>query len=178
MELYLLRHAIATKRDVGGYQDDAERPLTRRGERRMRRIARGLLSLGFRCDAVLTSPYLRSRQTADILVDALNDGPEPLTLDALAPGGSHQELVAQISRLHGPDESLVLVGHQPDLGQLASVLCTGGLSLDLNLRKGGVCRLAVSELSYGRCATLEWLLAPSQLIQLAGGKDSRAGERW
>lgn len=167
MNLYLLRHAIATRRDPAGYEDDGDRPLTRRGERRMRRIARGLLSLGLQCDAVLSSPYLRSRQTADILLGALDDEPELLLLDALAPGGSHQELVAHINGQHGPDESLVLVGHQPDLSQLASVLCTGGLSLDLNLRKGGVCRLAVSELSYGRCATLEWLLAPSQLIRLA-----------
>lgn len=171
MNLYLLRHAIAAERDVTGGGTDAERPLTRRGERKMRRIAHGLRALGLKFDVVLSSPYLRARQTADILV-AVFGGPPPVLVDALAPGGSGQALVDEIRRQQADGDNVVLVGHQPDLSELASVFCTGGLGLDLTLRKGGICRLAVSELQYGRCASLEWVLTPGQMVRLAECDDT------
>jgi phosphohistidine phosphatase SixA len=57
----------------------------------------------------------------------------------------------------------MLVGHEPYLSDLVSMLLTGHTGLPLNLKKGGLCKLSVTRVRYGRCATLEWLLAPRVL---------------
>jgi phosphohistidine phosphatase SixA len=57
----------------------------------------------------------------------------------------------------------LLVGHEPDLSALASLLLTGGGGLTITLKKGGLCRLSAERLRVGRCASLEWLVTPSQL---------------
>ena len=66
-------------------------------------------------------------------------------------------------KLPGPPQDVLLVGHEPDLGQLASLLLTGGDALGMQFKKGGVARLSMETLRAGRCATLEWLLTSRQL---------------
>ncbi|MBM3462072.1 MAG: phosphohistidine phosphatase SixA, partial [Armatimonadetes bacterium] len=67
MDLYILRHGIAYDHGHPDYPDDDSRPLTPKGRRRTRRIARGMRDLGLRFDAILTSPLPRARQTAEIV---------------------------------------------------------------------------------------------------------------
>ena len=76
-------------------------------------------------------------------------------------------MVEQLGSLHGRPARTLLVGHEPYLGRLISTLLTGGPDLTLTLKKGGLCKLTVSRLRYGRCATLEWLLTPRQMIAIA-----------
>jgi len=71
-----------------------------------------------------------------------------------------------INEKYAEVENLALVGHEPSLGKLASMLISGDPNLSLSLKKGSVCRLSIDTLQYGRCATLEWLLSPSQLAKL------------
>ena len=75
MQVYLLRHAIAEPLDPERYPVDADRPLTGSGARRMARAARGLRSLGLRFDLVLTSPLVRARQTARLVVPLFRPRP-------------------------------------------------------------------------------------------------------
>ena len=74
MNLYLMRHGIALTRDDPSVAHDAERPLTGKGVKRMRKAAKGLRELAIRFDSILTSPLSRARQTADIVASTL-DGP-------------------------------------------------------------------------------------------------------
>ena len=165
MILYIVRHAIAEERDSNSSeQQDSQRPLTDEGSRKMRRIARGLKKMGAQIDLILTSPYLRAADTARILHKKLGLEPDKLiTLDELSPVGQPDQLVNRIRNDHATVENIALVGHEPSLSRLISVLLSGDPTLPITLKKGGVCRLSIEKLEYGRCATLDWLLAPAQL---------------
>jgi phosphohistidine phosphatase len=166
MDLYLLRHAIAVDRGSPGYEDDADRPLTAEGARKMRRAARGMRRLGLTFDLILSSPYLRCRQTANIVAEALQ-APDKLRFsEALAPEGNGQDLIEELNRDHSACDSILLVGHEPSLSQLAGVLISGSWQVSLVMRKGGLCKLSAEALRFGHCASLEWLLTPSQLSLL------------
>ena len=67
MELYILRHAIAVERGSPGFEEDSTRPLTPAGEGKMRQIAKGMRALSVDPDLILSSPYVRARQTAEIV---------------------------------------------------------------------------------------------------------------
>ena len=167
MILSMLRHGIAAERGSPGYAHDSERPLIAKGERRMRRIAEGMQALGLSYDLILSSPYLRTKQTAEIVAQVLNM-PEGVQLsDTLTPEGSPRQL---IQTLHGDDreqQDILLVGHEPYLSRLISTLLTGSPNLPVVMKRGGLCTLAVETLRFGRCASLVSLLTPRQLRRLA-----------
>jgi phosphohistidine phosphatase len=162
MDLYLLRHGIAANAQDSA--PDGERPLTDKGNKRMRKAARGLRRLGVDCDAILTSPLARARQTADIVAAALGQEARLSVLDTLQPKSSTDELLAS---LHDYEHcgSLMMVGHEPSLSQLASVLLTGkkNAALEIALKKGGLCCLEVDGLPPRNPGILRSLLAPKQL---------------
>ena len=107
VELVLLRHGIAVERVEG--RDAADRPLTPRGRRRTQAVMEALVAGGMQLDRLVTSPYDRALETAQI---ALQAGLAPVldSDDRLCPGG----LVAELLHDHGG--SIALVGHEPDLG--------------------------------------------------------------
>ncbi len=163
MDVYFLRHGIAEEKDASKYPDDGQRPLTGEGQRKLKRIASALKELGYRFDLVLTSPLVRARQTADIAASVLGIESRLKENPHLAPSGDPRRLVAEINGL-GKD-SVLLVGHEPYLSGLISVLLSGREGLEINLKKGGFCHLSARSLRYGACATLECLLAPKQMIR-------------
>lgn len=165
MNLYLLRHAIAVERGTEGYEDDSMRPLTGKGEKKMRRIALGMKSLELAFDVILSSPYERAKRTADIVAEEF--GMKVLFSDHLASGGDAKALIDTINRDHAGVESILLVGHEPDLSSLASRLLAGDDHLAVTMKKGGLCKLSVETLRPGRCASLEFLLAPAQLTRIS-----------
>ena len=166
MELYILRHAIAVERGTKGYDDDTQRPLTPKGERKMRRIAKGMKKLGLSFDLILSSRLTRARQTAQIVAETF-EAVERLKFSGhLAPDGETEDLIHDLKRLYHRSNSVVLVGHEPYLSGLMGTLLTGKSALDVNFKKGGLCLLTVDSLRYGRCATLEWLLTPRQITRL------------
>jgi phosphohistidine phosphatase len=164
MNLYLMRHAIAVEPDE--FFEDRERPLSEKGRRRMGKIARNLKKLDLSFDLILTSPYLRARQTADLVADALNIKPKYVVeSENLVPLGFTNQLVEEINA-RGQVDFLLIVGHEPFLSQLIGMLVAGDASLSLGMRQGGLCRLSMERLIYGRCATLEWLMTPAQLTAI------------
>jgi phosphohistidine phosphatase SixA len=95
----------------------------------------------------------------------LNDG-HLAESEHLAPAANLEQLIHELRERYEGIENLALVGHEPSLSHLLSVLVTGEPSMAITLKKGSVCRLMVEDLRFGRCATLEWHLAPSQLEEL------------
>lgn len=167
MKLYLIRHAIAVEAGTAGIEDDSQRPLTDQGRMKMRKIAHGLKKLEAEIDLILTSPYVRAVETAKIVRKVFELNKEVLVeTEQLTPEGDGDQLVKLINERFADVENIALVGHEPSLSQLASVLVSGDPTLSLTLKKGGICRLSLDTLQYGHCATLDWLLSPSQLVEL------------
>jgi len=160
MKLYILRHGDAADHGDRRYASDDERPLTPRGVKRTRQLTNALRQMDITFDLLLTSPLERAQQTADIVARGLNREKHLRPTNHLAPSGAYVDLVAQIEKARPHAEAVLLVGHEPHLSGLISLLCTGGPSLGLTLKKGGLCRLQLEAAKPGRCATLEWLLTP------------------
>jgi phosphohistidine phosphatase len=167
--LYLLRHGIAEDRTTD--KPDRDRTLTPRGRARMRRAALGLRVLVDRVDDVFTSPYPRAAETARIAAAALGKGLKVRPLDALSHGTSAMDALRAL-RSMAKSERVMLVGHEPELSHLASMLLTGSIDgLRLDLKKGGCIAIAVRTLA-PRVATLEWLVTPRTLRKLGGAAAS------
>jgi phosphohistidine phosphatase len=159
MEIYVLRHGIAVERGARGYEKDSARPLTKEGEDKMRQIANAMLAMGLQFDLILSSPLVRAKQTAQIVAQELG---ERVTLtEFLAPGANALELIAEIN--DEKPQRVLLVGHEPDLSSLISVLFTGDSSASIELKKGSLCKLTSDKLTFGQCAMLNWLLTPKHL---------------
>jgi phosphohistidine phosphatase len=166
MELYLLRHAIAADRqDFAG--EDSERPLTPEGVRKMRRITKGMEAIGLSFDLIFTSPFRRAQDTAAIVASHFSVRRRVRLAAALKPRGSKRALIAELAALNEHANGVVLVGHEPYLSTLAAMLVFGRPMAGLNLKKGGLCRLSMEQIRYGRCAEMDWLLTPRQLMALA-----------
>jgi len=163
MELFLLRHGPAVERGTRGFADDAARPLTPKGRRQLRKTVAAMKQLERNFDLILSSPFLRAKQTAEIVAAALKLKKRLKISNALAPGGAAAILLRQLARHKPAPNKVLLVGHEPDLSRLVSLLTTGGLELSLDLKKAGLCKLEAEKLDAGQCATLAWLLPPRQL---------------
>ena len=163
MNLFILRHGLAVQRGTPGCEKDRDRPLTPKGRRRLRQIAKAMKKLDLSFDLVLSSPYARARQTADIVAATFNARRKLKLADYLTPDGNPQALIEFLKNLQPAPENVLLVGHEPYLSQLISTLVAGNSGLPVILKKGGLCKLAVESLKYGRCAALEWLLTPKQM---------------
>ncbi len=183
MNLYFLRHAVAVDRASPDYVEDSQRPLTPDGRQKMERVARGMKALGLSFDWILSSPSLRAVATAEIVAKALELGRKMKFSEYLAPEGDPERLVEQIGRMDGSRKRLLVVGHEPYLSGLAGTLIGGHGGVGLQLKKGGLCKLAIAKLKFGRCAELKWLLTPRQLSLLADrprrppGKQRMTGAR-
>lgn len=165
MNLFLLRHGIAEELDAASLAADAARPLVPKGRRQLRQAIQAWQAMELECDVILSSPLVRARQTAEMVAEALNF---PLTVaEELKPGGSVEKLVRKIAGLAPAPKNVLLVGHEPDLSQLLSLLVTGQTDGGFALKKGGLARLKTDKLQAGKCATLVWQLTPAQLKLMA-----------
>jgi len=164
MNLYLIRHAIAEEESSSG--EDSQRALTDKGAKKMRQIAKGLKALGVEFDTILTSPYLRAEQTANILGDVFKMKKKVFASENLAPMGDPDLLLAEINEKYTVD-SLAIVGHEPYLSTFVSLLAAGGSPVEMTFKKGGVCYLTTDDLHHARKANLEWLLTPGVLVEIA-----------
>jgi phosphohistidine phosphatase len=158
-ELYLIRHGIAEDRG-DAWPDDAKRPLTDEGMDRLRKEARGLARLGVVIDVVLTSPLVRTRQTADIVAAAFDTRPHIVAADSLAPGGTFQAVTADLEK-HAKKSRIALVGHEPGIGELAARLV--GARRPIEFKKGAVCRIDVDTIPPAAPGALRFLLTPKIL---------------
>ena len=120
------------------------------------------LELSF--DLILSSPFVRARQTAEIVAGELGLKKRVEFYDGLVPGGNPKVLIHALNELKPAPENVLLVGHEPYLSRLISLLVSGGADeAAIEMKKGGLCKLEVGELCHGQCARLTWLLTPAQM---------------
>lgn len=161
-ELYLVRHAIAAERGAE-WPDDAKRPLTERGISRFKEVVKGLHRLDIAVDEIFTSPLLRAKQTAELLSSTLEGKPSVKVLDALAPGHTAAAVMANLAKV-AKRRRIAIVGHEPELGELAAHLIGAGRALPF--KKGGICRIDVGNLTGKRAGALVWFVPPIILRRL------------
>lgn len=168
MNLYILRHGLAAERDPQRFPDDSRRPLVAKGKERLRLGCDAMRALELSFDRILSSPYPRASETAEIVAAALGLKKRLEFRDELIPDGDLQVLIRYVNRLRPVPENVLLVGHEPDLSQFISHLICGGPAAAIAMKKGGLAKLEIAtELRYARCATLAWLLTSKQLALLA-----------
>ncbi len=175
IEIYLMRHGIAADLGEGGVLKDADRPLTLEGRAKLKQAALGLRELGLKFNLIFTSPLLRARQTAEVVAEVLELQHKVKILDSLAPSrqfaegeGGHAEIFLELGA-HQFDRAL-LVGHMPDLSELASYLLTGNRNLNVEFKKGTLCAVEVSSLPPRGPGLLRWMVTPKQLRLMNKGK--------
>lgn len=167
MELYLLRHAIAEERDSMKYKNDAKRPLTEEGIKKMRQAAKGASQLGLSFDLILSSPYERAKQTAILFAKAFKMADSVKYSSNLEPSTSFKRLISELNHKYAAYSQIVLVGHEPYLSGFLSFLLSGHQQTEVEFKKGGLAKLSIDKLVQSQCARLNWLLTPKQLRGLA-----------
>jgi len=155
LQLFLLRHADAG--DPEAWRgDDADRPLSAKGEAQAERLGAFLAGIGFTTDAVISSPKVRARRTAEIVAAAIG---ATVRLDERLGRGFDASVVDAILRDAGHPRRPVLAGHDPDFSELLSSL----VGTELELKKGAFARVDVrGRVADGRGA-LRWLVSPDLL---------------
>jgi phosphohistidine phosphatase len=162
IELYLIRHGLAG--EAGSYPNDDERPLTEEGKKKTRQVAKRLSDLDLQFDQMLTSPLVRARQTADILLEVGLSATLDVSND-LATGDLHHWLQWFQSWQPGKNGKLALVGHEPSLSTWAEYLTFGQSKGALQLKKAGIIGISVPDQQdvVGR-GVIVWLTPPRFLI--------------
>ncbi len=164
MILYILRHGIAEDTAAGG--DDGARKLTPKGRDKLRDAAEGKREFGLKFDAILTSPLARATETAEIVATAYANTPPPQVLPALATGVLPAEAASAL-RPFAKHKHVMIVGHEPQLSAIASLMLTGSADgAKIVLKKGGCIALDVPARAEKGGAELLWILTPRQLRKL------------
>ncbi len=159
MIVYLVRHAIAQERGPN-WPDDGLRPLTPKGITRFGAIVARLASRDVRVGAIFSSPYVRARQTAELLVPGWAQVPIQV-VDELAPGHPPAGLArALVDR--AAHKAVALTGHEPDLGVLAAWMI--GANSPLPFKKGGVARIDCGDTIKAGDGTLVWMVTPKLIL--------------
>jgi phosphohistidine phosphatase len=162
MELLLIRHGIAEERDASRWPDDRGRPLTEEGAAKLRKEAKVLGTLVPKVDALLTSDLTRAAQTAEILHEELG-WPAPEPREELAAGTDPKLMARVLEPLEGAGAA-ALVGHEPDLSELASYLLAGDPdAFAIELKKGAVISLGIEAGAAPGDAVLYWSIPPRVL---------------
>lgn len=161
MELYIVRHgeAVAVEDTEGG--TDAERALTEEGRKKTADVGRRLRALDCRPGRIGSSPLVRARQTAEVLAQALGPDVPVESCAFLAPGAGPAAVVEWLRRLR--DAQVMIVGHMPDLADIASGLLARGARLDILFKKSAVCCIAFEGRPAEGEGRLEWLMQPREM---------------
>ncbi len=160
MRIYLLRHAIAEKRNIRKFPND-DRPLTKEGYAKMQLISKGVAKLSKKFDKVYCSPLKRSYQTAEILNQSVRFSKKMIISKDLLPDAEVKTFIQSIKKLRGKS-SILLVGHQPYLSKFANAL-TGLNIASADLKKGS---LTLIMLEPQKSPLIKFLLPPNLLIKL------------
>jgi phosphohistidine phosphatase len=163
MEILIVRHGKAEERAL--HRGDAGRRLTPAGRRDMARVAKGIADLVPRLAVIATSPLVRAQETAAILARRY-DGMNVAELSALAPGAAPAAIAEWLGD-QPADAVIALVGHEPDLGLLASYLVSGAKRSFMPLKKAGACLIECGGAPVPGAGQLRWMLPPKVLRALA-----------
>jgi phosphohistidine phosphatase len=156
MEIYLLRHGIAEDGKPG--RPDSARELTDEGRRKTADVLRLAKKAGVRPALILSSPYIRAKQTAQIAAAELGYEADILTVESLVPHSSPENVWKDI-RDHGHEPSILLAGHEPLLSSTVAYLLNAP-SLRVEMKKAALVRIDVESLRIAPHGVLRWMLVP------------------
>ncbi len=159
MELYFLRHGIAEGLASSRANADEKRALTTEGVRQVKKVAQGMKKLGLVFHGVYSSPYRRAHETANLVIQGLGLSSKPKLLETLVPDGDFKSLEALLKTID-PRSRVLFVGHQPSMGLFISKLLSGKDRISVDLQKGGLCCISISEVKRGVLGELKWFLNP------------------
>ena len=159
MEIWILRHAKAE--DAGPTTPDEERELTPGGHETMRSVARAIARLEPKLDAILTSPLVRARQTAEPVARALSLEDKLIESDALVPEADPKAILREIGK-RGLGRVMV-VGHMPHLGRLLGYLLTGRQDTAIDIKKAALARVQFDGDAPKPPGTMTFLLTAKEL---------------
>lgn len=162
LELYLIRHGIAAERGPE-YPDDSKRPLTNPGIAALRAEAKALNELKIGFDLIIASPLTRTKQTADAIAEALTTKPPIVLSDALAPAGTPAAVIHEVVK-HTKKTRIALVGHEPNIGELAAQLI--GTRAPIAFKKGAICRIDFDGPPTKAPGQLRWFFPPRVLRKI------------
>ena len=154
MQVYLLRHGIAEEGSAGG--NDADRELTTEGRRKLRQVLHAASESGVAPTLILTSPFKRALQTAEIAGHVLGYKHPLLHSKALTPSSTVEQVWDEI-RVHRDETSILLVGHNPLFSDLAAYLI-GAKTAHIHFKKGALMRVDMESFLSQPKGTLRWYL--------------------
>lgn len=159
MDVYFLRHANAGE-SLDDPKEDEKRPLDQSGVKQSKRVGRVLAGLEVKLDAIISSPLVRAKQTAALAAAELGYTNSILLEKALRPDGEFEDF-EQILRRHSKAQSIMVVGHNPNLSEFLSLLVSDEENdKAIDLKKGALARLEWKP----RRSQLHWILIP-RLVQ-------------
>jgi len=157
MEIYLLRHGIAEDTRAG--QSDTDRELTSEGREKLRRVLKRARSADVSPSLILSSPYRRAVQTADVAAEALEYKGKIVETEALISNAPPHEAWEEI-RAHHDESAILLASHEPLMSTLAAFLL-GAPSLQVDMKKAALVRIDCDRLGREPRCTLKWMLTPA-----------------
>src|SRR5246127_1461784 len=164
MQLYIVRHGIAVDREDPNCPPDPDRFLTQEGIEKARQVAKGVSEIGAAPDLLISSPYLRAYQTAEIFADELGYSKQKIRkTDQLLPGAEPLQLYRELAK--DKDLSAVfVVGHAPHLDDLIAT-AIGSKHHISSLKKAGVALVELKRL-VPPSGQLVWLSTPKLLRKI------------
>jgi len=160
MLVYVLRHGIAVPRGTVAFPKD-DRPLRDEGREKMAKAAGGIARIVETIDVIVTSPMKRAADTARIAAEEMGAERKVEICNELAPGKSVKNLMTYLGKYKGLHH-LMIVGHEPDMGFIASSLLGSTASI-IEFKKGALCCIEVATLPPKTPGKLLWHLTPKQL---------------
>jgi phosphohistidine phosphatase len=167
MQLIVIRHGDAGDSEAFAKTGlrDTERPLSRKGRRQMRAVAKGLRAIVRRVDVIAASSLVRAAQTARIVARRYKKAEEE-TISALKPAAQPEACEKWLLQ-HQEAERLMIVGHEPHLGKLVTWLVAGTEGSMVEFRKGGAALVEFDGLPGKGTGRLVWLMGPKELAALS-----------
>ena len=161
MQLYIVRHGIAIDREDPKCPADPERYLTEEGVEKTRQVAKGVVGLGATAELMLSSPYTRATQTAQIFAGALDHSKQKIRrTDLLLPGADPSLLFRELAK-DKQFSSIFLFGHAPQLDDIIA-MAVGSKHHIAALKKAGVALIELKRIS-PQIGQLLWLATPKLL---------------
>ena len=170
MEIYFLRHANAGNPKLDPRKDE-QRPLDKQGMEQSHTVGQALRRLKLKPGAIISSPLVRARQTAEIVAQELGLEKKLGIDDALRPHASYAQFEQLLARHRGKD-AIVIVGHRPSQTEFLNQLVTGDPNGAVDFKKGAVVRVDKED---GKTAVLKWSMPPKVVgaLQHACASNSR-----
>ena len=157
MQIYLLRHGIAEDARQG--HPDSERALTGDGREKLRRVLKRARAAGVEPGVILSSPYRRAIETAEVAAEALGYQGKVVPTTALQPEASPYDGWEEVRSHHG-ERSVLLSSHEPLMSSMAAFLL-GSPALEVDMKKAALVRVDCDRLGPQPKGVLKWMLTPA-----------------